>query len=179
MAIILLGWWTQAGSAQEHIKYGTAVKLSPVYDLPVLAAQEQGIFKKHGLDVEWVPARNGPVFIRDIAASAVQIGSSTGVTDIPVIDRGAPAVIVANLQACEGFAIWVATGGRFKTIQDLKGAKIGVSRLGGPSTPMPGWWQTNWGCKKTSSSSRAAALKRAWRCSRPGASTASFSPGIR
>lgn len=131
MAIVLLGVGTQASAAQEHIKYGTAVKLSPVYYLPVLAAQEQGIFTKHGLEVEWVPARNGPDFIRDIAAAAVQIGSSTGVTDIPAIDRGAPAVIVASLQAREGFAIWVASGGRFKSIQDLKGAKIGVSRLGG------------------------------------------------
>jgi NitT/TauT family transport system substrate-binding protein len=131
LAVALAAVLTRPGWAQDHVNYGTAVKLSPVYYLPVLAAQERGIFQKHGLAVDWVPARNGPDFIRDLAASAVQIGSSNGGTDIPAIDQGAPAVIVASLQPSEGFAVWVSTDGKIKTVQDLKGAKIGVSRLGG------------------------------------------------
>ncbi|MGH7090298.1 MAG: ABC transporter substrate-binding protein, partial [Stellaceae bacterium] len=131
LAAVILGLSAVPGAAQEHVRYGTAVKFSPVYYLPVLAAQEQGIFKKHGLNVEWVPAKSGPDFIRDLAAGAVDIGSSTGATDIPAISRGAPAVIVGSLQPTDGFAIWVDTNSRFKTAKDLEGAKIGVSRLGG------------------------------------------------
>ena len=133
---ILLGMAALALSAQsalalDKISYGTAVKLSPVYYLPVLAGQEQGIFKKNGLDVEWVPSNSGPDFHRALAAGAVQIGSSNSATDIPAIGRGAPSVIVANLQTADNFGIWVSTKGHINTIQDLKGAKIGVSRLAG------------------------------------------------
>ena len=121
----------QDASALDKISYGTAVKLSPVYYLPVLAGQDQGIFKKNGLDVEWVPANSGPDFHRALAAGAVQIGSSNSATDIPAIGRGAPSVIVADLQTADNFGIWVSTKGHINTIQDLKGAKIGVSRLSG------------------------------------------------
>jgi len=121
----------QDASALDKISYGTAVKLSPVYYLPVLAGQEHGIFKKNGLDVEWVPSNSGPDFHRALAAGAVQIGSSNSATDIPAIGRGAPSVIVANLQTADNFGIWVSTKGHVNTIQDLKGAKIGVSRLAG------------------------------------------------
>jgi ABC-type nitrate/sulfonate/bicarbonate transport system substrate-binding protein len=121
----------QDASALDKISYGTAVKLSPVYYLPVLAGQQQGIFKKHDLDVEWVPSNSGPDFHRALAAGAVQIGSSNSATDIPAIGRGAPSIIVANLQTADNFGIWVSTKGHINTIEDLKGAKIGVSRLAG------------------------------------------------
>src|ERR1700749_509385 len=96
----------QSASALDKISYGTAVKLSPVYYLPVLAGQEQGIFKKNGLDVEWVPSNRGPDFHRALGAGAVQIRWSNGATDIPPIGRGARTVIVANLQTADNFGIW-------------------------------------------------------------------------
>jgi NitT/TauT family transport system substrate-binding protein len=130
-AMVALALSAQAAAALDKVSYGTAVKLSPVYYLPVLAGQEQGIFKKNGLDVEWVPANSGPDLHRALAAGAMQIGSSNSATDIPAIGRGAPSIIVASLQASDNFGIWVSTKGHINTIQDLKGAKIGVSRLAG------------------------------------------------
>ena len=130
-ALVALALSTQFAAAADKIVYGSAVKLSPVYYLPVLAAQEQGIFKKHDLDVEWVPSNSGPDFHRAIAAGAVQLGSSNTATDIPAIGRGAPDIIVADLQPSDNFGIWVSAKGHINTIADLKGAKIGVSRLSG------------------------------------------------
>ena len=119
------------GSAQQKIKYASAVKFTPVFYLPVLAAEEHGIFKKNGIDEEWFPARSGSDMQRDFAASAIQIGSSIGSADILAIARGVPVVIVANLQSSDNFAIWVAGNSRIRAPQDLKGAKLGVSQLGG------------------------------------------------
>ncbi len=118
-------------AAQEKLKYGSAVKFSPTYYLPVLAAQEKGFFKKHGLDVDWFPARSGPDLMRDFASGVLPIGSSTGATDVPAIGRGVPAVIVANLQSADNFGIWVPTNSRIHQPKDLKGATLGVSRLSG------------------------------------------------
>src|SRR5262249_48100420 len=42
-----------------------------------------------------------------------------------------PVTIVANLQATDNFSVWVGSNSRFHTPQDLKGAKLGVSQLGG------------------------------------------------
>ncbi len=131
LGLIVLALSTSNLFAQEKVVYGTAIKLSAVYYLPVLAAQEQGIFKKNGLEVEWVPTQSGPDLQRDIASGAIQIGSSTGATDIPAIAHGVPSIIVANLQPDDGFQVWVRTDSRFQKPEDMKGAKIGVSRLGG------------------------------------------------
>jgi sulfonate transport system substrate-binding protein len=129
--LILLALSIGAVHAQEKINYGTAIKFSPIYYLPVLAAQEKGFFKKNGLDVDWVPSQSGPDMQRDLATGAVQIGSSNAGTDIPAISKGVPSVIVANLQPTDDFAVWVSTKSRFQKPADLKGAKIGVSRIGG------------------------------------------------
>ncbi len=130
-SMILVALSISTANAQEKINYGTAIKFSPVYYLPVLAAQEQGFFKKNGLDVTWMPSQSGPDLQRDIATGTVQIGSSNAGTDIPAIAKGVPAVIVANLQPTDDFAVWVSSNSRFQTPADLKGAKIGVSRLAG------------------------------------------------
>jgi NitT/TauT family transport system substrate-binding protein len=131
LSVLLLLGSASTSSAQQKIKYASAVKFAAVFYLPVLAAEEQGIFKKNGIDAEWFPARSGSDMQRDFAASAIQIGSSIGSADVLAIARGVPVVIVANLQASDNFAVWVGTNSRLHAPQDLKGAKLGVSQLGG------------------------------------------------
>lgn len=117
--------------AQEKLKYGSSIKFSPQYYLPVMAAEERGIFKRNGLDVEWFPSRSGSDLQRAFAASAIKIASSSAASDILSIARGVPIVILANLQSSDNFAVWVPTKSRIQKPQDLKGAKLGVSRFGG------------------------------------------------
>jgi len=130
MAAVLVLSATSA-SAQEKLKYGSAVKLSPQYYLPVAAARERGIFKKNGLDVEWFPSNSGTDLQRAFAANAIAIASSSAGADILSIGRGVPIVILASLQSTDDFAVWVIPKGRIQKPQDLKGAKLGVSRFGG------------------------------------------------
>ncbi|MGH7088468.1 MAG: ABC transporter substrate-binding protein, partial [Stellaceae bacterium] len=122
---------SHSGFAQEPLKYGSAVKLSPVFYLPVLAAEARGFFKENGVAAEWFPARSGADLQREFAASAIPIASSTGTADVLAIARGVPTVIVANLQSNDDFAIWIGADSRIRAPQDLKGAKLGVSQLGG------------------------------------------------
>jgi ABC-type nitrate/sulfonate/bicarbonate transport system substrate-binding protein len=105
--------------------------LSPVYYLPILAAQSQGIFARNKLAVEWIPSESGPDFQRNLASNIVDVGNSTAATDIPAISRGVPAMIIANLQEADNFFVWVGSDSRFAKPQDLNGAKFGVSRLSG------------------------------------------------
>lgn len=131
IGFILLTLSASYASAQEKLKYGSSVKLSPQYYLPVSAADEKGIFKRNGLDVEWFPSQSGSDLQRAFAASAIKIASSSAGADILGIAHGVPIVILASLQPSDDFAVWVASQSRFRKPQDLKGAKLGVSRLGG------------------------------------------------
>lgn len=130
-AAVLSAVSLSGSAAAEPIKYASAVKLTPVFYLPVMAAQEKGIFKKHGLDVEWFPSSSGTDMQRAMAASAIQIGSSAAAADILSIGRGVPVVIVGDLQSYDDFAVYVSSKSRFNNPKDLKGATIGVSRFGG------------------------------------------------
>jgi NitT/TauT family transport system substrate-binding protein len=117
--------------AQEKLKIGSSVKDSPFYYLPVGAAQEQGIFKKHGLDVEWVPSKSGSDLERAFAADAIKIGLSSAGADIVGITRGVPISVLATLVPDDDFTVWASATGKIKKPEDLKGAKIGVARFGG------------------------------------------------
>jgi len=117
--------------AQEKLKIGSSVRESPFYYLPVEAAQEQGFFKNRGLEVEWAPSNSGSDLERAYAASAIKIGLSSAGSDIIAITRGVPVAVIATLLPNDDFAIWASSKGKIKKPEDLKGAKIGVSRFGG------------------------------------------------
>ncbi|MGN6462657.1 MAG: ABC transporter substrate-binding protein [Pseudolabrys sp.] len=117
--------------AQEKLKVGSSVQDSPFYYLPMAAAEEQGIFKKHGLNVEWVPSKSGSDLERAFAASALKIGLSSAGADAIGITRGIPISVIATLVPDDDFTVWASSQGKIKKPEDLKGAKIGVARFGG------------------------------------------------
>ena len=39
--------------AAEKMRFGTSVKGNPFYELPAIAAEEQGLWKQNGLEVTW------------------------------------------------------------------------------------------------------------------------------
>lgn len=117
--------------AQEKLKVGSSVQESPFYYLPMGAAEEQGIFKKHGLNVEWVPSKSGSDLERAFAASAIKIGLSSAGADTIGIARGIPISVIATMVPDDDFTVWASAQGRIRKPEDLKGAKIGVARFGG------------------------------------------------
>ncbi|MEE8448091.1 MAG: ABC transporter substrate-binding protein [Thermodesulfobacteriota bacterium] len=119
--------------AAEKIKFGTPVKLSPVLYLPVLAGEERGFWKKNNVSVEWLPFRGGSALYRGIAANSVEMGVSSTGSHMRAAGRGVPVVIVAESNRSQDFIVWVRADSRFKNPRDLKGARIGVPRLGGSS----------------------------------------------
>jgi NitT/TauT family transport system substrate-binding protein len=91
-------------------------------------AKELGLFAKHGLDVELVLLVGAP-----LAVTALVSGET------PIVHAGASAVVTSNLQGSG--AVLVAGGAnRFpyvlfvtdeiKRVEDLRGKKFGVSRIG-------------------------------------------------
>jgi ABC-type nitrate/sulfonate/bicarbonate transport system substrate-binding protein len=95
---------------------------------PIWITQEAGIFKKHGLDVEFLFIPGGPT-----AVAALLSG------EVPITVVGGPAVVSSNLAGSDlvmiagivnTFAFQIVTVKPITTYQQLKGKRLGVNRFG-------------------------------------------------
>lgn len=98
----------------------------------VFVAQDQGFFRKYGLDVQFVHVRSGPVGMSALAAgeSQLHVGSVTGAT-LGSVAEGLDAVFVAGLINKLNGTVVVSP--KIKTPSDLRGKTLGVSSIGGGS----------------------------------------------
>lgn len=119
--------------AQERVRLGTGEKTLEVFYLPMMAAEEKGIWSRNGLKVEWVPFTGGGPLFQGVAAGHVKVSLSTALGVVHAIARGLPAIMVAEYQKKLSFAFHVSTKNPAGEIKDLKGQKIGISGLGSSS----------------------------------------------
>ena len=127
--VILFGLALNARAA-EKVRYGTGVRLFPAYYLPPLAAEEKGFWKENGLEAEWVPFKSSADMITGIVSGGLNIGVTTAASFMTAAARGIPIIIVSDL-APDEWVIWVRADSRYKEPKELKGAKLGMARLGG------------------------------------------------
>ncbi|TAJ98470.1 ABC transporter substrate-binding protein [bacterium] len=116
--------WAQAQMEKIRVAYTV---ISPT-QMSVWTAKELGFYAKHGLDVELVLLVGAP-----LAVTAMVAGET------PIIHTGASAVITSNLSG-SGSVLIAGSVNRFpyvlfvtdqiKKVEDLKGKKFGVSRIG-------------------------------------------------
>lgn len=99
---------TDSALSADKLKIASAVKLSANYYLPIMAAQEQGLFKQNNLEVEWVPLQGGGPMYRAVAAGAVKMGFTMVAAEFQAAARGISVMIVSTLQANDNFYIWSA-----------------------------------------------------------------------
>lgn len=121
----------RAVAAAESVKMGTSIRAFSVYVLTFAAGDEKGIWKRHGVNVEWVPFKGGAAQYRAVAAGSLKLGLGPAVSEIRAIARRVPMVIVMEYQSRQEFFVWVQSASRFKKPADLRGAKVGISRFGG------------------------------------------------
>jgi ABC-type nitrate/sulfonate/bicarbonate transport system substrate-binding protein len=115
--------------AEPPLTVGKAIATASVM-LPVDLGVEFGIFKKHGLDVKVVDFTGGSKLAQAMAAGSVDVGLSTG-TGMAFTAKGAPILAI-----CENEAKMFPTGiavpwdSPIRTLDGLKGKRIGVSSPG-------------------------------------------------
>ena len=93
-------------------------------------AQDQGLFRKYGLDLTFVQVRNGPVAMSALSSGETQFhwGSVSG-ANLGAIAEGADLVFVAGfINRLSGMFV---ANPRVKTPPDLKGKSVGVNSLSG------------------------------------------------
>src|SRR5215213_638916 len=96
----------------------------------VYVAQEQGYFRKHGLDVQFVQTRNGPVGMAALSSGESQFhwGSVSG-ANLGAIAEGADLVFVAGfINRLTGMFM---ANSKIKSPAELRGKSVGVNSLSG------------------------------------------------
>ena len=122
-ALVSLG--AQA-AAQEKLRVGKAVAEAFAF-VPLDVGVRQGIFKRHGLDVEITSFGGGARLQQALAADSIDIGVSAG-PELALLERGAPVKGVAMPFGPPVYLmLLVRADGPVRTTADLKGRKIGVS----------------------------------------------------
>jgi NitT/TauT family transport system substrate-binding protein len=100
-----------------------------VVHMPVIVARELGLYKKYGVDVETVQLEDGVKVFRAMLAGNIDVGMSPGaVTIIGISNSAAVKVIVANSNKFEASMV---VRDNIKTMEDLKGKRIGIQQPGG------------------------------------------------
>src|SRR3990172_12711186 len=116
--------------AAEKLQFGTVIRVYPPYTLPLLAAEDKGFWKQNGLEVEWVPFRGSVDTIRALAASSINIVAGSAFGMMQAAERGIPVIAIAGLDKRDRYFIWVSDRSRLKEPKDLRGAIMGVVRMG-------------------------------------------------
>src|SRR6266850_2223091 len=117
------------GSAQEKIRLSYSA-LSPSTAF-LWIPKEKGFFKKHGLEVEIVLIESGSLTSQALAAGEIGIAHNAGAPAIIANASGSGEMIIMGL--INGLEYSLVGTAKVKGMEDLKGKRIGVSRIGSSS----------------------------------------------
>jgi NitT/TauT family transport system substrate-binding protein len=108
-------------------------------------AQEEGLFRKNGLEVELVHIPSTSRTIQVLLAGELAYTYMDGRTAVQATLRGADAVIVAGVANRLVFSFMARP--EIKGFNDLRGKKIGITRLGSSTHSVTLWVMNKFGIK--------------------------------
>jgi NitT/TauT family transport system substrate-binding protein len=121
----LLGW---SGPAVAQTKMTIATGVDPVFSA-YYVAQEEGLFKKHGLDVRINTGPSGSAMVAFLVNG--QIESAFGSEIAGIANHNLDPNVIVAAQAAR-LVRWLALVGRnIDNLEGLKGKKVGVARSSG------------------------------------------------
>lgn len=131
---LLSGFLFGAGTAaaQTQLRYvPVGIPTVSISSGSFIIAKEAGFYRDEGLNVDLVVMRGAPA-VQALIGGTVPFASSGGAGLLPII-RGAPLRVVFTTYVRPMF--WLYSKPEIKSIEELKGKKVGVSSIGsGPDS---------------------------------------------
>jgi NitT/TauT family transport system substrate-binding protein len=107
-----------------------ALPVASLESMPIYVAEDKGLFKKHGLDVDVITSRGGGEAMKAYIAGEVQI-VATGFPELGLMRAKNVDVMLYFAQTSRvPFALLARTGTNVKSVADLKGKTIAVTSPG-------------------------------------------------
>jgi NitT/TauT family transport system substrate-binding protein len=116
-------------SAAEKLRVGKAVAFAWTFT-PLDVGMQMGVFAKHGIEVE-ASAFNGDARLQQgLTSDSIDIGIGSG-PGMAFMVKGVPAKAVGAMAGVpRNMAVMVGYDSAIKTVDDLKGKKLGVTTVG-------------------------------------------------
>ena len=118
-----------ASYAQTTLTVGMPTTPPNIVHMPVIVAQDLGIFKKNGIAVKTVALDGGVKVFRAMLAGNLDIAQSPGTVTTIGISKGSQ--VKAILGTLYKFEASMVVRDNVKTMADLKGKRIGIQQPGG------------------------------------------------
>jgi ABC-type nitrate/sulfonate/bicarbonate transport system substrate-binding protein len=130
VSLVSLFWIAPSALAQDKVRMGLS-SVSALHSA-VWVAEQKGLFRKHGIETEViVTGQGGTAGIGALLANDIQMASSAGDVLVAAALRGGDTVMVAGV-VNKGLQR-IVTRPDIKTPTDLRGKRIGVTRIGAVS----------------------------------------------
>ena len=116
-----------AAAAPVRVNIGAASASSSM--LSLWAAQEQGLFAKHGIDAQLILIRGGSTLVASLVTGEIQLAFTSGVS---VLGAAAQGVDVKMLTSISSRVSWkLIASPQIKTAAELRGKRFGVQSIVG------------------------------------------------
>lgn len=130
VGLVLLGVWAAVTFSRMGNAEPVRIGYLPIYvDLPLFVAQERGLFRKHGVDVELVRFASSPDIGTALVTNDIQVGASIAysvVLSTESRDPGKLKVFIVDSETPENYlsSILVMPGSGIESLSDLKGKTL-------------------------------------------------------
>ena len=113
--------------AQTKITVGVAA-MSP-RTIPLLIAQEQGLFAKHGIEARIVLIKGAPTLVASLISGDIEIGYTGGTAVLGAASQGVYLRILSSVSSKLTHSI--ITNPSLKTAEQLRVKRFGIQSIGG------------------------------------------------
>ena len=143
IAILVLIFLTAANSPWPSKVFGQSISdkrtsVSVIYEAVAATnatlwlMEDARLFEKHGLTANVIHAR-GAIPVQALVSNSVEFGAFGGPSAVAAVLAGSDLVFIAAKGNFAVMSIWVRQDSSIKTIADLKGKTLGVTRAGSAS----------------------------------------------
>ena len=113
--------------AQTKITIGVAA-MSP-RTIPLLIAQEQGLFAKQGIDARVVLIKGAPTLVASLISGDIEVGYTGGTAVLGAASQGLYLRILSSVSS--KLTHTIVANPNFKTAEQLRGKRFGIQSIGG------------------------------------------------
>jgi len=127
LCLLLLLVLPVLADAQTKITIGYAA-MSP-RTLPLLLAQEQGLFAKHGLEARTVMIKGAPILVASLVSGELEIGYTGGSSVVGAAAQGSYLRILSSISSKLTHTLIASPN--IKNAEQLRGKRFGIQSVGG------------------------------------------------
>ena len=113
--------------AQTKITVGVAA-MSP-RTIPLLIAQEQGLFAKQGIEARIVLIKGAPTLVASLISGDIEVGYTGGTAVLGVASQGLYLRILSSISSKLTHSL--IANPNFRTAEQLRGKRFGIQSIGG------------------------------------------------